>query len=119
MGQVGTSKQGHKGRCKRSKARKEVGECPFSTDRIAEKPREKINRLIAPEAPTHQAHLLLKSIEQALGLEMVGNDHDFLEYLIMPLSLIVWLVEAIREAVSHLLLSSIPSRASFWPAALQ
>jgi hypothetical protein len=44
--------------------------------------------------------------------EDLSEGRDLLEYIIMPLSLIVWLVEAIREAVSHLLLSSIPSRAS-------
>jgi predicted transposase YbfD/YdcC len=38
---------------------------------------------------------------------------QILEYVIMPLSLIVWLVEAIREAVSHLLLSNIPSFEAF------
>ena len=35
-----------------------------------------------------------------------------LEYIILPLSLIVLLDEAIRGAVSYLLLSSIPSKAS-------
>src|SRR5258708_16959672 len=37
-----------------------------------------------------------------------GGKDIILEYVIIPLSLIVWLVEAIREAVSHLLLSNIP-----------
>jgi hypothetical protein len=36
---------------------------------------------------------------------VLGNQADFFEYVIMPLFLIVWHVEAIREAGSHLPLS--------------
>src|SRR3989442_10999886 len=50
---------------------------PLSADRIADQHREKIDGLIASEAPTHQTHLLLKSMEQTLGLEMLSDDHDF------------------------------------------
>ena len=53
------------------------------------------------------------------SMSMMGDDSGLLEYVIMPLFLIVWLVEAIREAGLHLLLSNIPSRACFWPGALQ
>src|SRR6266487_2121083 len=45
--------------------------------------------------------------------------HRILECVIMPLSLIVLLVEAILEAVSCLLLLNIPSRASLWLAGIQ
>jgi hypothetical protein len=31
--------------------------------------------------------------------EVLGDENHFLEYIILPLSLIVWLVEAILEAV--------------------
>ncbi len=40
------------------------------------------------------------------GYRTLGRLGIILEYVIMPLSLIVWLVEAIREAVSHLLVLS-------------
>jgi hypothetical protein len=70
------------------------------------------------EAFTGEANTLRDLGKQTHARQGVGNQSDFLEYVIMPLSLIVWLVEAIREVVSHLLLSSIPSRASFWLTAL-
>ncbi len=77
MRQVSASKQGHKGRFKGGNTSKKVGKRPFSTDRVPDQQGEKIDRLIAPEAPTHQTHLLLKRIKQPLGLEMVSHDHDF------------------------------------------
>jgi len=49
----------------------------------------------------------------------VGNQGHFLEYIILPLSLIVLFVEAILEAVLHRLLSSIPSKAYLWLVALK
>ncbi len=49
-----------------------------------------------------------------------GSGKDFvLECVIMPLSLIVLLLEAILGAVSHLLLLNIPSRACLWLAGIQ
>jgi hypothetical protein len=42
-----------------------------------------------------------------------GMDVDLLEYIIMPLSFIVLLAEAILGGAQYLLLSTIPSRASF------
>ena len=49
-----------------------------------------------------------------------GRRHDLvLECVIMPLSLIVLLVEAILGDVQHLPLSNIPSRACLWLAGVQ
>jgi hypothetical protein len=42
-----------------------------------------------------------------------------LEYIIMPLSLIVLLAEAILGGAQYLLLSNIPSRASLWLAEIR
>jgi len=68
----------------------------------------------------------------ALDLHHIQNDgvmddaiycrhrrHRVLECVIMPLSLIALLVEAILEAVSCLLLLNIPSRACLWLAGIQ
>src|SRR5947209_14594551 len=73
-GRIVASKQSHEGRLKGGYTRKEGSSRPFSTDRIADQHREKIDGLIASTSPTH---LLLKSIEQAVGLEMLSDDHDF------------------------------------------
>ena len=71
-----------------------------------------------------------QSLTEAIGLSNEFKDvcfmrqpikkrigHDFiLEYIIMPLSLIVLLAEATLGGMRYLLLSSIPSRASLWLA---
>ena len=54
--------------------------------------------------------MMQEPVEQRRGEDLI------LEYIIMPLSLIVLLVEANLGAVSYPLLSNIPSRASLWPA---
>jgi hypothetical protein len=72
-----------------------------------------------PEATTRKTDSFLDALKYSLPMQVMYDESDFLEYVIMPLSLIVWLVEAIREVVLHLLLSNIPSRACLWPGALQ
>src|SRR5438270_3369303 len=78
----------------------------FTADSIAEEHGEKIDHLVPPEAATGKAHLLADVLQNLLAVQVVCQESDFLEYVIMPLSLIVWLVEAIREVVLHLLLSN-------------
>ncbi len=89
------------------------------TDGVAEEHREKVDHFVVAEATTGKAHLLTDGREHAQTTQIVRDHRHFLEHVIMPLSLIVWLVEAIREAVLHLLLSNIPSRACLWPGALR
>ncbi len=89
----------------------------FTADGIAKENREKVNHFVVSEASPPEAHALTELTQDALLAQMLNDEHDFLEYIIMPLSLIVLLVEAIREAGLHLLLSSIPSRACLWPGA--
>ena len=91
----------------------------FATDGIAEKERHKIDHLVVTETAAGKADALTDGFKGPLLAKMLDDQGDFLEYVIMPLSLIVWLVEAIREAVLHLLLSNIPSRACLWPGALR
>lgn len=76
--------------------------------------------------------LLLKPLAKAVGFPHELDDMRFvgqavkqrchhpliLECVIMPLSLIVLLVEAILGAVSHLLQLNIPSRACLWLAGI-
>jgi hypothetical protein len=75
---------------------------------------------------------LLQTVAIAIRLAHKLNDPSFvreavkkgcgeggiLGCVIMPFSLIVLLVEAILGAVSHLLLSNIPSRACLWLAGI-
>ena len=82
---------------------------------------------------THVPFLLLESLTKPIGLPHELEDVRFmgqaveqccrhpliLECVIMPLSLIVLLVEAILGAVSHLLLLNIPSRACLWLAGIR
>src|SRR6266571_3992012 len=119
MRQLRASEQGHERSRKRLQALVIGCQCRLSTERIAHQHDEKVDHLIGPEPFAHEANTLRDFGKQAQTGQGVGEECHFLEYLIMPLSLIVWLVEAIREAVSHLLLRSIPSRASCCPAALQ
>ena len=65
-------------------------------------------------------HVARAGVENAVTLlngSSFDDQHDFLEYVIMPLFLIVWLVAAIREVVFHLLRSNRFSTACFWPGA--
>src|SRR6266568_9440324 len=119
MRQLRASEQGHERSRKRQQALVIGGPRRFTASGIAHQHDEKVDHLIGSEPFAGETHTLRDFGKQALAGQDVGDEGNLLEYLIMPLSLIVWLVEAIREAVSHLLLSSIPSRASFWPAALQ
>src|SRR2546425_2497516 len=50
---------------------------PFSADGIAYQQREKIDGLIAPEAPAHQAHLLGKGGNSPFLLQVASNDDHF------------------------------------------
>jgi hypothetical protein len=56
MRQVFASKQGHAGCLERLSSLKEGSSGAFSADGRAEKPREKINGFIRPEASAHPAH---------------------------------------------------------------
>jgi len=56
MGQTSAFKQSHEGRFERRYALKEVGQGPFPTDGITYQRPEKIDGLIAAEAPSHQAN---------------------------------------------------------------
>jgi hypothetical protein len=77
MRKTSASKERHEGCLERLYALKEVGQGPFPTDGIADQQCEKIDGLIAAEAPSHQANLLRKSLEQPLRRQVMGNDDDF------------------------------------------
>src|SRR2546425_8487249 len=111
MRQALATKERHKSRGKRLKSLIKCEQGWFCTHRVSDEDGDKIHELIGPESRTRKTYLFLDVFEDARCDEDLRHDGDLLEYIIMPLSLIVWLVEAIREAVSHLLLSSIPSRA--------
>jgi hypothetical protein len=74
-----------------------------------------------PEAAAGKAHALTDGGEDALLAQMLDEEHDFLEYVMMPPFLIVWYVgldiSAIREVVFHHLPSNKFSRACFYPGA--
>jgi hypothetical protein len=63
MGQISASKQRHEGRFERRDALKEVGQGSFPTDGISYEWPEKIDGLIAAEAPSYQANSLRKSLK--------------------------------------------------------
>jgi hypothetical protein len=90
----------------------------MSAHRVAQEHGEKIDDLIAPEATPREAHPLRNLSEYVSSSKILSDDHRLLEYVIMPLFLIVWHIEAIREAVFHLLLSNRSSRACLWPGVL-
>src|SRR5260221_10513420 len=92
-------------------------QCAFATDGVAEEDGEKVDHLVVSEATASKAHLRVDSVEDALLAKIGDDQRDLLEYIIMPLFLIVWHVEAIREAVFHLPRSKRSSRACFWPDA--
>lgn len=91
----------------------------LSTHSISDEDGDKVKGVVVAKAGAGKPYTLLDGLKLAQMPQDVSERSSLLEYIIMPLSLIVWLVEAIREAVSHLLLSNRPSRASFWPVALQ
>ena len=66
MGQTSASKQSHEGRFERRDALKEVGQCSFPTESISDQRPEKIDGLIAAEAPSHHAHSQLEACPQLL-----------------------------------------------------
>src|SRR6266702_3077430 len=113
------AKEGHEWFGKGQQSRIKCFEGRFATESIPDQHDHEINGIVVTKTRSGKLHVILDGFQKAGVLEHLSHHRHFLEYIIMPLSLIVWLVEAIREAVSHLLLSSIPSRASFWPAALQ
>ena len=119
MGQKVAPKEGHKHLGKRGEPFIKGQQCGFAGNCIPDEHHHKINEVVLAKTRSCEAHPVLDRFQDSRMLENLSKGCHFLEYIIMPLSLIVWLVEAIREAVSHLLLSSIPSRASFWPAVLQ
>jgi hypothetical protein len=63
MGQASASKQRHESCLERSQPLKEIGQAPFSADRIAHQQREKINGFIGTKASTHQTDLMSKGFE--------------------------------------------------------
>ena len=69
----------------------------FSTDRVAKEDGEKIDDLLVPETPPRKTHPLTDLGQDTMLTKMRRHQDDFLEYIIMPLFLIVWLVEAILE----------------------
>jgi hypothetical protein len=77
--QRSTSKQSHEGRFEGRYPLKEVRQRPFPADGIADQHCEKIDGLIAAEASSDQAHLLRKSFQQPLRLQVPGNDDHFRE----------------------------------------
>ena len=79
MRKTSASKERHEGCLERLYALKEVGKSPFPADGIADQQCEKIDGFIAPEAPSYQANLLGKSLEQSLGRQVTGNHDDFSE----------------------------------------
>ncbi len=79
MRKIAASKERHEGCLERLDTLKEVGKSPFPADGIADQHCEKIDGFIAPEAPSDQANLLGKSLEQPLGRQVTGNHDDFSE----------------------------------------
>src|SRR5436305_371984 len=77
MGQASAPKQRHECRLERRYSLKEVSERPFSTDRIADQQREKIDGFIRSEAPAHQAHLMRKGFQKPVLLQVAHNDDGF------------------------------------------
>jgi hypothetical protein len=79
MRKTAESKERHECRLERLDTLKEVSERPFPADGIADQQCKKIDGFIAPEAPSDQANLLGKSLEQPFGRQVTGNHDDFSE----------------------------------------
>src|SRR5947209_7419354 len=77
MRKVCASKQRHEGCLERSQALKEIGQGPFSTDRITSQQSEKIDGFIVAEASAHQTDLMGKGIQKPLRRQVLDNDDDF------------------------------------------
>ena len=63
MRKASASKQRHEGCVERDQALKELGQGPFSADRIADQQGEKINGFIGAKASAYQTDLMGKGFE--------------------------------------------------------
>jgi hypothetical protein len=79
MGEVSTPKQGHERSLKGSQTMKEVSQGPFSTNGVANEQSQKVERFIAPEAPTHQPNLASEGLEKSFLCQVLGQDNYFSE----------------------------------------
>jgi len=69
----------------------------FTADGVAQQHDHKVDHVVMAEPTPGEAHLLLNRRKHAHVPKIVRGHGHFLDYVIMPLSLIVWHVEAIRE----------------------
>ncbi len=111
MRQAVPSEESHERVSERLQTLIERFERALSAAGIAKPHGHKVDDVIVSEAAASKAHLLFYLGKHVLAPKIVGYQAHFLEYIILPLSLIVLFVEAILEAVLHRLLSSIPSKA--------
>jgi hypothetical protein len=74
MRKVCASKQCHEGGLERSQALKEIGQSPFSTDRIADQQSQKINGFIGAKASAHQTDLMRKGGHSPLRRQVLDSD---------------------------------------------
>jgi len=95
MRQLAASEQGHERRRKRLQTLVIRGPRWLTTDGIAHQHDHKVNHFEGAEAFAGEANLLGDFGKDTLTCQGVGNQGHFLEYIILPLSLIVLFVEAI------------------------
>src|SRR5207245_7752689 len=76
--QVLPPEKGHEGRGVGMQALVEAFEGPFAADGVAEEHRDKVDHLIAPEAPPGKAHVLGDGIQDALLAKIVHDERGLL-----------------------------------------